>query len=229
MLNIFKFADLNEKALTFINRESYFKRNYLGNNDTTAEEKEMLKGILKEDFLINLRTYDIHSLVLYANDHFNNFVNLYVTNSNQIVFLFNYGNEIINMTIVNEELNNGKSIQIAILRTDLKTTLNVNNKNISVEKGVLLLNEYSNKPWINPELEILSPHRPPAPPTDYFQFNIGGYDSANLLKTNPNLTELQGYIGCVRGLNIKENLIDLAELSKANIAHGKFYCIFILV
>lgn len=70
--------------------------------------------------------------------------------------------------------------------------------------------------------EVLSPHRPPAPPTEYFQFNVGGYDTANLLRTTTNnLTELQGFIGCVRGLKIGDNLIDLAVIAEENIAHGK--------
>lgn len=71
-------------------------------------------------------------------------------------------------------------------------------------------------------IEVLSPHRPPAPPTEYFQFNVGGYDTANLLRTNSGMTELQGFIGCVRGLKIGDNLIDLAEIAEENIARGKY-------
>lgn len=70
-------------------------------------------------------------------------------------------------------------------------------------------------------VEVLSPHRPPAPPTEYFQLNIGGYDTANLLRVNFDLTELQGFIGCVRGLKIGKYLIDLAKIAQQNIAHGK--------
>lgn len=76
--------------------------------------------------------------------------------------------------------------------------------------------------------EVLSPHRPPAPPTEYFQFNVGGYDTANLLRANAannTLAELQGFIGCVRGLKIGDNLIDLADIAKENIAHGKCLCV----
>lgn len=69
--------------------------------------------------------------------------------------------------------------------------------------------------------EVLSPHRPPAPPTEYFQFNIGGYDPANLLRTNPDAPALEGYIGCVRGLKIGSNLIDLADINERNIAPSK--------
>lgn len=125
------------------------KRNYLSN--ASDVEKEMLKRIFHDNILINIRTYDTHSLVLYVNDHFNNFVHLYITNSNEVVYLYNYGDEIVNLTIVHDELSSGKSIQVAIIRTDAETTMHVNEKNITVEKGYRLLEEYSNRPWMNPE------------------------------------------------------------------------------
>ena len=107
---------------------------------------------MRENVLVNLRTYDSHSLVLYANDHFNNFVHLYITNSNEVVYLYNYGDEIVNLTIVYDELNSGKSIQVAIVRNESSTTLHVNEKNVTIDKSFLLLEDYSNKPWINPEM-----------------------------------------------------------------------------
>jgi hypothetical protein len=116
-----------------------------------------------------------------------------------------------------ENLNNGKSIQVAVIRSETSTTLHVNDHNATLEKGVLLLEEYSNKPWSNPQDEVLSPHRPPAPTVKYFQFNIGGYDPTNLLRVNNNV--LEGLVGCVRGLRIGNNTIDLPELAKSNEAH----------
>lgn len=74
---------------------------------------------------------------------------------------------------------------------------------------------------MNYSTELLHNHRPPAPPTEYFQFNVGGYDTANLLRTNSDMPELQGFIGCVRGLKIGDNLIDLAVIAEENIARGK--------
>lgn len=177
----------------------------------------MLRGILRENLLINVRTYDYHALILYAHDNANNFVHLYITNANEIVYLYNYGNEIVNLTISNKDLNSGKNIQIAIIRNESTTTLHVNDFNVTLEKGTQLLEDYSNKPWSNPEMEVLSPHRPPAPTVSYFQFNVGGYDPSNLLRVN-NYT-LEGMVGCVRGLKIGEHLIDLPELAKKNEAH----------
>lgn len=57
-------------------------------------------------------------------------------------------------------------------------------------------------------LEVLAPQRPPAPPTEYFQFNLGGYDPDNLIAGSSALP-LQGYVGCMRGLKIGDHLFDL--------------------
>lgn len=48
-------------------------------------------------------------------------------------------------------LNDGQSVQVAVIRNEKETVLHVNNRNSSVPDSVLLLNTYSNKPWINPE------------------------------------------------------------------------------
>lgn len=61
------------------------------------------------------------------------------------------------MTVFNNasavtELSNGISIQLAIVREQNSTTLHVSEYNNTLPFGVKLLTEYSNKPWINPEL-----------------------------------------------------------------------------
>lgn len=205
-------SDYNEKALTFTNRGSYFKTFFLDENGTS----DNLRAILKENLLVNIRTYDKQALILYAHDNFNNFVHLYL-NNNEIVYLYNHGNEIQNLNVTSKNLSIGKSIQIAVVRSETSTTLHVNDNNATIEKGVLLLKEYSNKPWVNPELEVLSPHRPPAPTVSYFQLNLAGYDPSNLLRANNHTVD--GLIGCVRGLKIGENLINLADIE--NEAHVK--------
>lgn len=132
----------------FTSPTAFLKRNYVGMEST---EKEVMQNIFYNQLLINLRTYDTIALVLYANDHLNNFVHLYIDNGTQIVYLFNYGNEIQNITVDYAELNTSKSIQIAIERNMDNTTLHVNDKNNTIQFGVLLLEEYSNKPWMNPQ------------------------------------------------------------------------------
>lgn len=91
--------DINNKALTFTSPGAFLKKNYFGSDDN--EERMLLKSMLQENILINLRTYDTHSLILYANDHLNNFLHLYISNGTNIVYLFNAGNEIKNITVEN--------------------------------------------------------------------------------------------------------------------------------
>lgn len=178
-----------------------------------------MRAILTKNFLVNIRTYDERALILYAHDNSNNFVHLYISNANEVVYLYNYGNEIVNLTVSSAGLNNGKSIQIAVIKTETSTTLHVNDHNVTLDKGTKLLSNYSNKPWINPQMEVISPHRPPAPTVSYFQFNIGGYDPTNLLRANNNT--LEGLVGCVRGLRIENNTINLTELAEKNEADSK--------
>ncbi|KAF7992308.1 hypothetical protein HCN44_001633 [Aphidius gifuensis] len=208
-------TNINSKALTFTLPGAFLKKNYFATGD--VEEKLLLKSMLLKNILINLRTYDTHSLILYANDHLNNFVHLYISNGTSIVYLFNAGNEIKNITVQYPGVNTGISVQIAIVRTDNTTTLHVNNHNITQDVVPILLDSYSNKPWINPEKEVLAPQRPPAPPMDYFQINIGGFDPTNLIRMGIEGQLIQGYVGCIRGLMIGEYLVDLPNLaSEAN-------------
>ena len=91
------------------------------------------------------------SLVLYANDHLNNFVHIFLDNGTQVVYLFNHGNVIHNVTVEYPNLNTSTSVQIAITRTLENTTVYVNERTATIPVGVLLLDEYSNKPWNNSE------------------------------------------------------------------------------
>jgi hypothetical protein len=48
-------------------------------------------------------------------------------------------------------VNDGQSVQVAVIRNDKETVLHVNNQNGSIPETVQLLSNYSNKPWINPD------------------------------------------------------------------------------
>ncbi|KAG8262416.1 hypothetical protein J6590_049692 [Homalodisca vitripennis] len=146
--------DINENGITLVTRESYFKKNYLFN--VTSEEKRNYKALLTETVLVNLRTYDQHSLILHANDHLNNFLQLYITAGTKVVLLFNRMEVIHNITVEYGGLNSGKSVQIAVERRAEETILHVNDHNSSVPVGVRLLTEYSNKPWNNSEKGMVS-------------------------------------------------------------------------
>ncbi|CAH2242739.1 jg11897 [Pararge aegeria aegeria] len=209
--------NINEKALTFQTKEAYLKKNYLVDNATEAE-KMRLKKMMTENVLMNLRTYDDNALVLYANDNLNNFIHLFIHNGTEIIYLFNNEDEIVQMNVTHEKINKGESVQIAIIRTENTTTLHVNDKNTTINKVAKLLSNYTNKPWKNADLEVIRPQRPPAPPTDYFQMNLGGYDPYSLhLAPRAILLPQGGYVGCVRGFKIADHVVDLSKKAQQNI------------
>lgn len=92
------YLDINTQGLTFVTRESYFKRNYFINNITELSQESYYK-LLTKNILMNLRTYDENSLILHANDHLNNFVQLFIMNGNSVVFVFNHLHTIYNITV----------------------------------------------------------------------------------------------------------------------------------
>lgn len=70
--------------------------------------------------------------------------------------------------------------------------------------------------------EVILPQRPPAPPTDYFQMNLGGYDAYSLhLAPRANELPQGGYVGCVRGFKIADQVVDLPKKAQQNIDQGK--------
>ena len=76
---------------------SYVKKNYIQNIPT--EVHDVLKNLTSQNILINLRTYDQNSLILYINDHLNNFIHLYIESGENVVFKFNDGNSIKTLVI----------------------------------------------------------------------------------------------------------------------------------
>lgn len=78
-------------------------------------------------------------------------------------------------------------------------------------------------------LEVLAPQRPPAPPTEYFQLNLGGYDPQMLLKMSPEAPALPGYVGCMRGFQIGDVLIDLpSNVKQSDVGKYHKYKMFLL-
>lgn len=69
--------------------------------------------------------------------------------------------------------------------------------------------------------EVIRPQRPPAPPTDYFQMNLGGYDPYSLhLAPRATVLPQGGYVGCVRGFKIADHVVDLPRKAQDNVDQG---------
>lgn len=84
-------SDINQNALTFRTAASFVE----ANATTLSIAKDLgLSGFFQEDILINLRTFDSRSLIFYAYDYHNNFVQLHIEDDSQVVFTYNSGNTI---------------------------------------------------------------------------------------------------------------------------------------
>ena len=75
-------SDINQNALTFRSASSFVE----ANATTLSTAKSLgLSGFFLEDILINLRTFDSHSLVFYAYDYHNNFVQLHIEDASETI------------------------------------------------------------------------------------------------------------------------------------------------
>lgn len=95
----------------------------------------------------------------------------------------------------------GLPIQVKIERHRLRTTFYVNNNFLIVEKPMILLNNYTQNPWLNSELELVRPNRPKSGSKlnpRMFLANIDEHFN----------TRLPGFTGCIQGLSIDNQLFD---------------------
>lgn len=96
----------------------------------------------------------------------------------------------------------GQPIQIKIERHRLRTTFYVNNNFVIIEKPLILLTNYTQFPWLNPELELVRPLRTkligPKSVSRIFLANIDEHFTARL----------PGFTGCIQGLSIDNQLFD---------------------
>ncbi|KAK4045709.1 hypothetical protein OUZ56_033583 [Daphnia magna] len=194
--------DINQNAITFRTATSFVEA-----NATTFDIAKNLglSGFFQQDILINLRTFDSRSLIFYAYDYHNNFVQLHIEDGNQVVFTFNSANTIHSVSTVVKGLTTGESIQILIDREPESTTLYVNTAKSTVEAPLLLIDSYARSPWVNKEKEMIRPPRPVRRPEEFYQVFLGGVDEDYMT------TSLGGYTGCLRGLSVGGNILDLTS------------------
>ncbi|XP_046452961.1 uncharacterized protein LOC124200702 isoform X3 [Daphnia pulex] len=202
-------TDINQNAVTFRTASSFVEA-----NATTLDIANNLglRGFFHQDILINLRTFDSRSLIFYAYDYHNNFVQLHIEDGNQVVFTFNSANTIHSVSTVVKGLTSGQSIQILVDREAESTALHVNTAKSIIEAPLSLMQSYARAPWINKEKEMIKPPRPVRRPEEFYQVFLGGVDEDYMT------TSLGGYTGCLRGLSVGGNILDLTSKGADGIA-----------
>lgn len=238
--------NLNTNSLTFLTPEAYYVQ--------VSNESNIYPPYLIKNILLNIRTYQESALILYANDHLNNFIQLH-KNGTSLVLTYNSDSTIVTVQVpVEEDLNlvtssagslsqvdalpgsvhipevipnrrlaeiskvnltsssedfskvsntsgDGQPIQVKIERHRLRTTFHVNNNFVVVEKPMILLSNYTQNPWLNPEQESVRPPRPKLGSKTYSQMFLANVDEYFS-------TRLPGFAGCIQGLSIDNQLFD---------------------
>lgn len=115
---IYQWIDINQNALTFRTSSAFVEA-----NATTMSIASTLGlgGFFKEDILINIRTFDIRSLVFYAYDYHNNFVQLHIEDSSRVVFTFNSGNTIYDVSATVEGMVPFLNLNFILIIRDVQT------------------------------------------------------------------------------------------------------------
>lgn len=83
--------NLNTNSITFISQKSYYMQIF--------DENSSYYPYLVKNILLNIRTYQETSLILYANDHLNNFIQLH-KNASYIALSFNSNDTIVTLQVL---------------------------------------------------------------------------------------------------------------------------------
>ncbi|KAK7082018.1 hypothetical protein SK128_004251 [Halocaridina rubra] len=204
--------NLNDDAITLTTQAAKYKH-FSNATDRYAE------SILSENFMLNFRTHSSSGTILFAYNHLHNFIQLHLASENQVDFLFNYGNEIkkIEVTAVDGVVfNQGQPVQVLVERTAFLTALTVYTEgqtfSTTLDVGLLQLQEdqYQQFPFeesdVFPEL-VYYPHSM-TKPTHFFLLYLGSANDKN----HDIRSELPGIAGCIRGLQIGQQIVSLPNL-----------------
>lgn len=201
--------DMNNNSITIASDDSYIHM-LIYNQNTHS--------ILEKDIFISFKTYEKGGLLLYANDHLNNFIMIHL-NQTSVVFTFNSQRSIVNGVVdIGERLSDGSLVQIRIDRQPNQTIFEVYT-NCAIEcvqhsaliaTPLSVLTEYYHSPWKSgSHLELVHPIKSFIALPPHTQFFIGGVDPI----VNHSLPP---FIGCISGLVIDGKPFDLENLLKKN-------------
>lgn len=150
-----------------------------------------IRSILRENITLSFRTHEHSALLLYAHDIYNNFIRIYIVNGSSVVFSFNYYSKIVVQPItIGKLLQSGYPVQLKISRLHYNSTVFTVNKN----SVVIPFSVKSTKDTLSFSDQV-----------NNNELFIGGLDSND---------SNSGFVGCIQGLMIGYQLIDLETMAK---------------
>ncbi|XP_019619326.1 PREDICTED: contactin-associated protein-like 3B [Branchiostoma belcheri] len=169
--------------------------------------EESQNSVLYSGLRFGFRTFAPDAVLMYAHDHFNNFVQLEVRGGDTLTVSFNSLNEIKEFTVKVAGISSGEWVDVIISRSDNYLNIAANKTRESEFAPVNLLTVYSQDPFPGYS-ESIRPERPSAPPAQQTRVYVGGVPASMSASR-------RGLLGCMRGLKFGRNDVkSLARLAE---------------
>lgn len=198
--------NININGITFLTSNSFF------HNKTNENETYFMSPVLEQDILLSFRTYEKKALLLYANDHLNNFVQLHFDEGKRVLFTFNSDRSVVQGIVEIPGISKGLPVQIKLSRNKDKTILIVNNKQSVINRPMKFVETYRQDPWLEgQDIETVKPPRGNFPTIPHAEMFLGSVGKGTV-------SYLPGFVGCMQGLKIGNSVFDLekAALQKSD-------------
>ncbi|GFR22715.1 protocadherin-like wing polarity protein stan [Trichonephila clavata] len=190
-------TNVNTNGMTVVVPKSYYHHKIEGNKTNP---------VLGQNILLSFRTFEKEGILLYAFDHYNNFVQLHFANQ-KVFFTFNSDRTLYQLSVDVEDISKGTLVQVKVERQPKSTTLFVNDKNTTEDAVIRFVDKYFRMPWHSGEnLETVFPPRGTYRTIEHSEMFLGHVGSG----TETNLTK-NGFAGCIQGFMIGDKIFDLEE------------------
>ncbi|XP_053393740.1 axotactin-like isoform X2 [Mercenaria mercenaria] len=186
--------DMNTDAVTFLG----------GAVSHLHFEETPDKPILDSTIVFSFRTFMKNCLLLYIHDHFNNFIQVELSEGKKIVAKFNRYNTILSQTrTMTENLDDGKWNQVVIDNAEgyIKVIVDEDNEPSRNSYKKLRLDTYTRTPFT--EDEMVKPERPRKQPVEGIHVYVGGVPG--------HMSRYPTINGCIRGLKIGNIIFELQK------------------
>ncbi|XP_064626550.1 axotactin-like isoform X2 [Lineus longissimus] len=186
--------NINEDAVSFVRNGAFmlFREPYREN-------------YLMQNVVISFRTYRRDGLVFYMYDHLNNFIQLYVKDDTNLVFMYNSGIRIVTRIIpMYPGISNGAWRQFSVYQTQTELKLTLDDKTFVFHVQRIGLVAYSQAPFF--DKETVQPPRGRVMESSNVQLYLGSVPSSFT-------TSVPSFNGCVRGFKIGEKIFKLGDQS----------------